>query len=548
MRYRLTAAILLSSCCAMSAASEHIYCLTAGNNLIEVDIADLSTVLHSVPITGLENNAELRGIEFNTTTSLLYGLAVFPGNQCRLYNIDYATGVTTPLGDISTLPSLSSAQALEYDDGYEFRIIGEQGENFRINATYGLVGGPPPHNGDPAVRFASGDVNSGTPAIVALAHQKGTATPSNAFMFGLDSTRDILVNVSAPNVGPTDPTFANTGLTTTIGPVGIDFTNNASFDISPLTGTAFAALDSTGDTLSKLYQIDLVTGAATLIGTIGGGELIRGMTVSPFIAGAGSFQFSSAEYTVNEVGGAIDITVVRTGGSTGTASISYTASPGTANGLPKPGPVMIPADFIDTYGSLSFADGETTKTFRILIYQDDFEESPETVLLEVSRPTGGAALGSPNHAVLTITDQYFPPLPVTKARIKLNFAKENKDMIQIAGTIPLNGALDGKTFALNVGGVSKSFVLDARGSSKLEDAMLKIKPARDGKTGSFQATLKSGSFAAFLSDEGLTNTPTPQPAEKIARIRVDWDGQSYKATQNFLYKASAHSGTALLKK
>ena len=110
----------------------------------------------------------------------------------------------------------------------------------------------------------------------------------------------------------------------------------------------------------------------------------------------GTLQFSSPVFSGNEGSGTAGISVVRTGGSAGAVGVSYT----TANGTATAG-----ADYSATNGILSWADGDTTtKTFNVIIIEDDLVEGNETVTLTLSSPMGGAALGTLASASLTIVD------------------------------------------------------------------------------------------------------------------------------------------------
>ncbi len=128
------------------------------------------------------------------------------------------------------------------------------------------------------------------------------------------------------------------------------------------------------------------TGAATL-GTPSSAVLAIRDNDQP-----GALRFSMASYVVNESDGMATITVVRDSGG-GTVSVHYA----TADGLAQNG-----MDYTPTSGVLTFAPGQTSQSFTIPINDDFAAEGNETVLLTLSDPTGGATLGSPSSAVLTI--------------------------------------------------------------------------------------------------------------------------------------------------
>ncbi|HEX8746470.1 MAG TPA: Calx-beta domain-containing protein [Pyrinomonadaceae bacterium] len=106
-------------------------------------------------------------------------------------------------------------------------------------------------------------------------------------------------------------------------------------------------------------------------------------------------KFSAASYTVNEGDGTATINVTRVGSTTGTVTVRYTMASGTAT---------INSDYTNTFGELTFESGQTTKSFTIPIINDSSRELDETATVTLSSPTGGASLGSPSMAVLTIVD------------------------------------------------------------------------------------------------------------------------------------------------
>jgi parallel beta-helix repeat protein len=118
---------------------------------------------------------------------------------------------------------------------------------------------------------------------------------------------------------------------------------------------------------------------------------------SACVAGAtpGLVQFSAATYAANENDGAATITVTRTARGSGTVTVKFVTGDGTATSG---------RDYTSVSGILTFAPGETTKTFTIPITDDFTHEPDETVNLTLSEPTNGALLGNPATAVLTIRD------------------------------------------------------------------------------------------------------------------------------------------------
>src|SRR5438094_29701 len=110
---------------------------------------------------------------------------------------------------------------------------------------------------------------------------------------------------------------------------------------------------------------------------------------------AGTVQFSSATYSVNENTASVTITVTRTGGAASGVTVNYATSDGTATAS---------SDYTAKSGTLPFRAGVAQKTFTIPIINDRLDESDETVNLTLSNPTGGDTLGTPDTAVLTIID------------------------------------------------------------------------------------------------------------------------------------------------
>jgi Zn-dependent metalloprotease len=153
----------------------------------------------------------------------------------------------------------------------------------------------------------------------------------------------------------------------------------------PITNDALTEGNETFDvTLSNPQGASLVLGSpAAAVVTIVDDDL------------PGTVQFSAATATVSEASTFATITVKRTGGVAGGVTVQYAA----ANGSATAG-----SDFTPASGTLTFGAGVTSQTFQVPIANDALDEANETVNLALSAPGGGASLGVPSAAVLTITD------------------------------------------------------------------------------------------------------------------------------------------------
>jgi hypothetical protein len=127
--------------------------------------------------------------------------------------------------------------------------------------------------------------------------------------------------------------------------------------------------------------------------------------------GSGTFQFAVATFVVNEDCTEATITVSRTNGSSAAASVDYNVMNGTGYTVCNltAGTGAQNCDFSYTTGTVSFASGETSKTFGVLISKDAYLEGDEHINLSLSNATGGATLGPQSTAALTVIDNAAVP-------------------------------------------------------------------------------------------------------------------------------------------
>ena len=108
------------------------------------------------------------------------------------------------------------------------------------------------------------------------------------------------------------------------------------------------------------------------------------------------FKLGAATYTVNENGGAVIISITRTGGQGGSVAVNYAVGGGSA---------VAGTDYSAVAGTLFFNPGDpATKTFSVPILDPHKVGGSVTFNVTLSKPTNGSILGAPATAVVRIND------------------------------------------------------------------------------------------------------------------------------------------------
>ncbi|MGH9967376.1 MAG: PQQ-dependent sugar dehydrogenase [Pyrinomonadaceae bacterium] len=110
---------------------------------------------------------------------------------------------------------------------------------------------------------------------------------------------------------------------------------------------------------------------------------------------ASTVQFSAAQFQVTEDCTGVAVNVARTGGTATTQTVEFLTIENSAKQK---------TDFIYAEGTLTFAPGDATKSFTVLINEDSYAEGSESFMLELRNPTNGATLGSQSMATFVIND------------------------------------------------------------------------------------------------------------------------------------------------
>ncbi len=150
-----------------------------------------------------------------------------------------------------------------------------------------------------------------------------------------------------------------------------------------------------GPVLSAAVQADgriVLGGAFTVFRGTDRVRLVRLEGLSGSVGG--EIEFATPAFSVSEGQPSVTIEVRRTGTTAQAVSVEYVTQNGTATG----------GDYIGQSDVLTFAPGETLKSFSIPIRSDSTVEDDETVNLVLMNPTGGAVLGDLAAAVLTIVN------------------------------------------------------------------------------------------------------------------------------------------------
>ncbi|MDQ1592641.1 MAG: hypothetical protein QOG71_3268 [Pyrinomonadaceae bacterium] len=448
----------------------------------------------ALPLLSLDFDSAGVTIQAGTTNNLITNrINMFRGNVTNTYKITLGVGgtstgvvqfgvagATSPTGSFDVAPTFnlgSGGEIMLYAQETAVRTTGVEINPTRVlsgmtvDNTNNLIiaGGDLAVTG--ALAFTNGTIT--TAANTLISSSSGTITRTNGYVIG-NLRQTFTANGTKPYaVGTTNgfsPVSANvtagTGdltMRATQGKLPAISGANALARYWTLTGTGmtadlqffYLAGDVTG-TESNYSIIKQSSGVLTLAGgsvnpathiaTINGVSSFSNWTLAePAAINAGSIQFDSATYNVGESAGTVTLNATRTGGTDGAVGISYATSDGTASSVAG-------ADYLQTTGGTSWASGESgTKTIVVTITPDMIDEPDETFTVALSNPSGGATLGSPATATVTINDDDNPATPAAVVYVDDNFTGANGSDPDGAGPATSIGY---DAFATIQGGVS----------------------------------------------------------------------------------------------
>jgi hypothetical protein len=236
--------------------------LSAAGRIVSLN-ADHS-VRTNVALSGLQASETLLGIDFRPLDGQLYGL----GSTGRIYTINPGTGAASLRSTIVADPADTSAPftalagsdfAVDFNPAADrLRVIGDSGQNLRINVDSGAATSDGNINGGPA----SAKISAG-------AYTNAFAGSAGTTLFVIDAAGSTLYTQNPPNNGTLSVPVALGVTASAVGGFDIDARNNRGLALLTVGGKA------------GLYAINLAATAnpASLLAVLELGDTVKGLAL-----------------------------------------------------------------------------------------------------------------------------------------------------------------------------------------------------------------------------------------------------------------------------
>ncbi len=211
----------------------NVYGLTDVGELVTFSVDDLTAVT-TAQITGPDVDDPIVGLDRRPADGSIVGLT----GGGVVYTIDPSTAAATPVGPAIDPALESAAFGFDFNPTVDrIRVGASTGQNLRLNPDTGAIG-TNPDTGAPTIdgqlAFADGDPNVGAPPrVVGAAYTNSVAGATRTQLYVVDAATGSLALQMPPN----------DGILNTVGPLGVDLPDAASFDIAA-NGDALLAVPS----------------------------------------------------------------------------------------------------------------------------------------------------------------------------------------------------------------------------------------------------------------------------------------------------------------
>lgn len=252
---------------------ETLQVLTQKMELLTVNAGQPGKVLQRTPVRGLPTGEAVVGMDYRIAKGVLYVLS----SAGHLYTLDVPSGVLKRVGSGAGVALQGEAFGVDFNPVADrVRVVSNTGQNIRLHPDTGVLAAS-----DPAPAYAPGDPRTGTkPELVAAGYTYNKTDEKLTTNFAIDRNGGYLVTQGSRE-GVQPVVSFNTGLLFSVGPLGIADMTDANLDIADVTGAAFATVTTRSQPAARLYTVDLKTGQATLLGTVGDGSKVLGIAVEP---------------------------------------------------------------------------------------------------------------------------------------------------------------------------------------------------------------------------------------------------------------------------
>ena len=248
---------------------ETVFAITASQALIRFNAGTPRRIEQRQPVVGLAAGETLVGIDFRVARGVLYGVT----SAGRLVTIDTATARAQPVGTAAPAAALQGRRfGVDFNPAADrVRVVSDTGQNLRLHPDTGALAATDPP-------LAAATAGGPAPVIAGAAYTYNPKNDKLTTNYALDIGRGWLVTQGS--VEGAEPVLSpNTGRILDVGALGTGPVDDASFDIADTNNAALAALRRGGRT--RLFVIDLATGRATLLGSVGDGEALHGIAIQP---------------------------------------------------------------------------------------------------------------------------------------------------------------------------------------------------------------------------------------------------------------------------
>ncbi len=237
----------------------------SGNNLISFNVAAPTTALSNKTVTGILAGQDIAGLDFRPNTGELFALGYNQlTGEARLYTVNLNTGAAAPVGG-ANIPLKANMGKIGFDFNPtvdRIRVTGSDNSNYRLNPINGALAAT-----DLNLAFAAADANAAAnPSVGTVAYTNSYIGSTATTLYNFDDSLNVLTTQIPPNNGTLN-TVGASGIAVNLADPSADM--DIFFDAASATNRAYLTANTGTDVVDNLYTVNLTTGAATLVGSLG---------------------------------------------------------------------------------------------------------------------------------------------------------------------------------------------------------------------------------------------------------------------------------------